>query len=189
MVRELKYTEKKLLKKHNFYDYKSDGGHRENRVSQQYHLNKEKEEYRKYNTLCGSLRKLANRLAKMDPEDPLRRKLESDMMDKLYRMGILKKSREQGAALSEVEHLGVANFARRRLPNVMVAKSFIGTVTDAIRAIQTGDVRVGTEIITDPAFLVTRNMEDYINWVDTSKYRLASKQYRGQQDDYDTLQA
>jgi hypothetical protein len=26
-------------------------------------------------------------------------------------------------------------------------------------------------MITDPAYLVTRNMEDYVTWVDTSKMR------------------
>ncbi|GAA6080275.1 U3 small nucleolar ribonucleoprotein protein IMP3 [Tachysurus ichikawai] len=33
------------------------------------------------------------------------------------------------------------------------------------------DIRVGPEIVTDPAFLVTRNMEDFVTWVDSSKIK------------------
>ena len=32
-------------------------------------------------------------------------------------------------------------------------------------------MRVGPETITDPAFMVTRSMEDFVTWVDTSKIR------------------
>jgi ribosomal protein S4 len=31
------------------------------------------------------------------------------------------------------------------------------------------DVRVGPETIVDPTFIVTRSMEDFVTWVDTSK--------------------
>ena len=34
-----------------------------------------------------------------------------------------------------------------------------------------GHVRIGPETVTDPAFLVTRNMEDFVTWVDTSKIK------------------
>lgn len=34
-----------------------------------------------------------------------------------------------------------------------------------------GHVRVGTETVTNPAFHVTRNMEDFVTWVDTSKIK------------------
>jgi len=33
------------------------------------------------------------------------------------------------------------------------------------------DVRVGPEVVTDPAYLVTRNFEDFVTWVDTSKIK------------------
>ena len=34
-----------------------------------------------------------------------------------------------------------------------------------------GHVRLGPETVTDPAFLVTRSMEDFVTWVDTSKIK------------------
>ena len=39
---------------------------------------------------------------------------------------------------------------------------------EAVTYIEQGHVRVGPEFVTDPAFLLTRNMEDFITWVDSS---------------------
>jgi ribosomal protein S4 len=39
------------------------------------------------------------------------------------------------------------------------------------------DVRVGPDTITDPAFLVTRSMEDFVTWVDTSKIKRKIMKY------------
>jgi len=49
------------------------------------------------------------------------------------------------------------------------------------------DVRVGPEPVTDPAFLVTRPMEDFVTWVDTSKIRRKILKYNDKLDDYDLL--
>ena len=49
------------------------------------------------------------------------------------------------------------------------------------------DIRVGPETITDPAYLVTCNMEDFVTWVDTSKIRRKVLQYNDRLDDYDLL--
>ena len=42
-------------------------------------------------------------------------------------------------------------------------------------------------MVTDPAYLVTRNMEDYVTWVDSSKIKRKIMRYRDQLDDYDLL--
>ncbi len=49
------------------------------------------------------------------------------------------------------------------------------------------DVRVGTDVVTDPAFLVTRPMEDFVTWVDTSKIKRKVLKYNDRLDDYDLL--
>jgi len=87
-------------------------------------------DYRKYNSMCGSLRQLAHKLSQLDPEsDPIRRKLESELLDKLWRMGILKQSREQGAGLSRVEReVTVSAFCRRRLAVLMVRTRMVQTI-------------------------------------------------------------
>lgn len=50
-----------------------------------------------------------------------------------------------------------------------------------------GHVRVGPHTVTDPAFHVTRNMEDFVTWVDTSKIKRRVMAYNDKLDDYDLL--
>lgn len=72
--------------------------------------------YVKYNKVCGSIRQLAHRLALLDPLDPVRRKHEELLLDKLYAMGIL----PQKTKMSDVENkVTVAAFCRRRLATVL----------------------------------------------------------------------
>lgn len=119
----------RLLRKVDFYTYKSDGGHREHAIQQRYYLQSSLD-YKKYNQLCGMLRRLAHRLSQLDPDsDPVRKKLESEVLDKLWRMGILKQSREQGAGLSRVEReVTVSAFCRRRLAVLMARSGMVETV-------------------------------------------------------------
>jgi U3 small nucleolar ribonucleoprotein protein IMP3 len=146
-------------------------------------------DYRKYNALCGSLRSLAHKLSQLDPDsDPVRRKMESEMLDKLWRMGILKQSREQGAGLSRVEReVTVSAFCRRRLAVLMVRTGMVETIKAAATFIEQGHVRVGTEVVNDPAFLVSRNMEDFVTWVDSSKIKRNIMRYQQKLDDFDLL--
>ena len=92
-------------------------------------------------------------------------------------MGLI--NAEPGAsALSSVEgKVGVAGVCRRRLGVVMCRVGMVGSVRDAVRWVEQGHVRVGTEVVTDPAFLVTRAMEDFVTWVDTSKVRRTVMEY------------
>lgn len=146
-------------------------------------------DYRKYNALCGSLRSLAHKLSQLDPDsDPVRKKMESEMLDKLWRMGILKQSREQGAGLSKVEReVTVSAFCRRRLAVLMVRTGMVETIKAAATFIEQGHVRVGTEVVNDPAFLVSRNMEDFLTWVDSSKIKRNIMRYQQKLDDFDLL--
>lgn len=78
----------------------------------------------------GSLRQLAHKLAALDPDaDPIRQKTESEVLDKLWRMGILKQSREQGAGLSRIEkEVTVSAFCRRRLAVVMARSGMVENI-------------------------------------------------------------
>ncbi len=51
--------------------------------------------------------------------------------------------------------------------------------------VEQGHVRVGPDVVKDPAFLVTRNMEDFVTWVDTSAIRKKVQEYKDLRDDYD----
>jgi hypothetical protein len=47
----------------------------------------------------------------------------------------------------------------------------------------------GPNVVTEPAFHVTRNMEDFVTWVDSSKIRRKVMKYNDALDDFDLLQA
>ncbi|KAF4586084.1 U3 small nucleolar ribonucleoprotein IMP3 [Ophiocordyceps camponoti-floridani] len=183
MVRKLKYHEQKLLRKTDFITYKQDKDHRDKAVARRYMIQKP-EDYHRYNRICGSLRQLAHRLTLLPPDNKTRQKLETQLLDKLYDMGIL----STRTKLSSVEKgATVSAFARRRLPVVMTRLRMAPTVQAATRLIEQGQVRVGTEPVTDPAYLVTRGREDFVTWVVGSGVKRNIMKYRDQLDDFELL--
>ncbi|KAJ2958945.1 hypothetical protein NQZ79_g5489 [Umbelopsis isabellina] len=165
-MRQLKHHEKKLLKKVDFLQWKKDDDVREIKIIRRYHIQK-REDYHKYNKLAGNIKQLANRISLLDPRDPYRAQKEKALLDKLYSMGIITST----AKFSDCNKVSVSAFCRRRLPIVMCRLKMSETVKEAVTFVEQGHVRVGPETITDPAFMVTRNMEDFVTWVDTSKIK------------------
>jgi len=156
---------------------------REVKVMRRYHL-QDRADYGRYNRLVGQTRHLALRLAALPAQDPYRSKHESALLSKLYDMGLL----DTGAKVSDImEKLNVSAFCRRRLPVVMVRLKMSETVSQAVKWVEQGNVRVGPDTITDPGFLVTRNMEDFVTWVDTSGIKRLAAKYNDELDDFDLL--
>ncbi|KAK6520624.1 Small subunit (SSU) processome component [Arthrobotrys conoides] len=183
MVRKLKHHEQRLLRKVDFLTWNSDSNHREHDIMRRYHI-QDSATYHKYNKLCGSVRQLAHKLAQLPPEDEFRRKHEDMLLEKLFIMGVLNSK----SKMSDVENkVSVAAFCRRRLPIVMTRLRMAENVPAAVKFIEQGHVRVGPEVITDPAFLVTRNLEDFVTWVDSSKIKRSIMKYRDKVDDFDLL--
>ncbi|CAI4473103.1 BDN_1c_G0025150.mRNA.1.CDS.1 [Saccharomyces cerevisiae] len=181
MVRKLKHHEQKLLKKVDFLEWKQDQGHRDTQVMRTYHI-QNREDYHKYNRICGDIRRLANKLSLLPSTDPFRRKHEQLLLDKLYAMGVLTTK----SKISDLENkVTVSAICRRRLPVIMHRLKMAETIQDAVKFIEQGHVRVGPNLINDPAYLVTRNMEDYVTWVDNSKIKKTLLRYRNQIDDFD----
>lgn len=69
-----------------------------------------------------------------------------------YDMGLIPKT----SSLEHVDHITASSFCRRRLPVIMVAQKMAETVENATQFIEHGHVRVGTELVKDPAFFVNR---------------------------------
>jgi len=61
------------------------------------------------------------------------------------------------------------------------------TIREATRLIEQGHVRVGPNVAVDPAYLVTRTMEDFVTWVDSSKIKKKIMKYNDKLDDFDLL--
>lgn len=83
--------------------------------------------------------------------------------------------------------LSVCFYGSRRLATILVRLKFAEHLKEAVTYIEQGHVRVGPQTVTDPAFLVTRNMEDFVTWVDTSKIKRKVLEYNEQLDDYDAM--
>ncbi|KAG7004420.1 hypothetical protein G7Y79_00025g057060 [Physcia stellaris] len=183
MVRKLKHHEQKLLRKVDFTTYKSDASHRTASILRRYAITRPSD-YTAYNRLAGSLRQLAHLLSLLPPTDPIRSKHTSLLLEKLYDLGLL----SQTSKLSEVERkLSVSRFCRRRLSVVMTRLRMAETVQAASKFVEQGHVRVGTEVVTDGAFLVSRAMEDFVTWVEGSKVKRGILRYREKLDDFDLL--
>merc|ERR1712170_245407 len=174
-MRQLKFHEKKLLKKVNFLSWKSEHNAREVEVMRRYHI-QDRDDYKKYNKLCGQVTKLS-------AADPVRIELTDKLLDKLYNMGVLSTKK----SLAQAEQLSTASFCRRRLAVVLVRLKMAETMREAVTFIEQGHIRVGPDTVTEPAFLVTRNLEDFVTWVDTSKIKRKIMKYNDKLDDYDLL--
>lgn len=182
MVRKLKYHEKKLLKKTDFINWKYDKSAKESEVIGRFYIQK-REEYVKYVHLCGEVTSLVSKLKAMQPNDPVRQKVTEDLLEKLYSIGLISSKK----SLALCDHLGVSSFCRRRLPVIMVRNKMAPNLKAAVTFVEQGHVRVGPQVVNDPATLITRNMEDYVTWVDSSKIKRKILKYRDQVDDYDLM--
>jgi U3 small nucleolar ribonucleoprotein protein IMP3 len=181
-MRELKFHEKKLLKKVDFFSWKSENLTRETGIIKKYLL-QDREDYVKYSRIVGSVTSLCFKLRALPPTDELRHQLSVQVLQKLHNMGVINST----ASLSAIEKLAVSAFCRRRLPVVMVRLKMSENLKEATTFIEQGHIRVGPNVITDPAFLVTRTFEDYVTWVDSSKIKKTIMKYNDKLDDYDLL--
>ncbi|KAJ3395980.1 Small subunit (SSU) processome component [Lobulomyces angularis] len=147
-----------------------------------YHLQK-RDEYMKYNRIVGQITKLTNKISLLDPKDSFRDETSEMLLEKLFNLGII----SQKNTLSQCSKITVSSFCRRRLPVIMVRLKMAETVKEAVTLVEQGHLRVGPHVITDPAYLVSRNYEDFVTWVDTSKIKRKIMKYNDKLDDYDLL--
>jgi U3 small nucleolar ribonucleoprotein protein IMP3 len=110
-------------------------------------------------------------------------RLTDALLARLFAMGVI----DTASSLAKAAALPATAFARRRLPVVLVRLRMAETLRAAVTLVEKGEVRVGPETVTDPAFLVTRALEDFVTWVDTSRTRRATDRYNDKLDDYDLL--
>lgn len=135
----------------------------------------------KYSSMVGHITKLAARLKLLDPDDVFRKNMTEQLLRRLYAMGAI----DTKSSLLKAEKVTVSAFCRRRLPVVMARLKMSETLREAITFIEQGQVRVGPNIVTDPAFLVTRAMEDFVTWANDSKMKRTIANYHDRVDDFD----
>jgi U3 small nucleolar ribonucleoprotein protein IMP3 len=174
MVRKLKFHEQKLLKKVDFISWEVDNNLREVKILKKYHIQK-RDDYSKYNKLARNIKELARKIKEVDAKHPFRTEKSAQLLEKLYVMGLIPTRWD----LSLVEKVTASSFCRRRLAVVMVRNKMAESIKGATKLIEQGHVRVGPELVKDPALLVTRTLEDFVTWVDNSKIRQHVLEYNG----------
>ena len=181
-MRQLKHHEQKLLRKVSLYQWKGDDNIRVAKILRRYHI-QNREDYTSYTRICGQVTKLTNKLKALPTDDSFRIAMTDQLLDKLYNIGILSTTK----SLKKAEDITASSICRRRLPIVMVRMKMAQTPKMAITFIEQGQVRVGPNVVTDAAFLVTRNMEDFVTWVDGSKVQRTVQKYNDKLDDFDMM--
>lgn len=121
-------------------------------------------------------------MKELDPADPFRVETTERLLDKLHGIGVIHEKK-----LESCDRLAASAFCRRRLPVVLVRLRYAETLKEAVTLVEQGHIRIGPETVTDPAYLVTRQFEDLITWVDTSKIKRHVMRYNDKLDDYDLM--
>ena len=181
-MRQLKHHEKKLLRKVDLYSWKNEDNIREAKILRRYHI-QNREDYTSYRRIVGMVTKLSAKLKTLKPEDPFRIAMTDQLLTKLKDLGII----DTDKSLEKADKLTASALCRRRLPVIMVRLRMAQTLKSAITLIEQGHVRVGPNVVTDPAFLVTRSLEDYVCWLDNSKIKRTVQKYNDKLDDFDLL--
>lgn len=127
------------------------------------------------------IREIVNKIKELDVKDPFRIEATSTLLEKLFNMGLIPTKE----SLEMANNVNASRFCRRRLPLIMVRNKMAQTLQAAVKFVEQGHVRVGPERVTDPAFLVTRKLEDYVTWTDTSAIRKQIQEYNGLRDDFE----
>ena len=109
----------------------------------------------RYNKIAGLVTSLVVKLKALPPDNAFRIRSTEALLTKLYNMGLV----PVASSLAAAERIAASAFCRRRLPVVMVRLKFAETLREAVAFVEQGHIRVGPEVVTDPAYLVSRTFE------------------------------
>ncbi|KAG2374873.1 hypothetical protein C9374_010247 [Naegleria lovaniensis] len=188
-VRELKHHEQKLLKKVDFLNWKSDGVTPEYKeyilkTIQKYQLRDQKEFFN-YQRIATQINNTINNIKQLD--DKLYRDFKVNQLvmlgKKLFDMGIL----DSEAEIETLNKITVGRLCRRRISYLLKVLHFAESVRLANMYIQHGHIRIGPEVVRDEAFLVSRNLEDFITWTNKSKIKTTIQKFNETYDDFDAM--
>lgn len=171
-MRNLKFHEQKLLKKVNFLEWKKTNTTREQMVTSKYLL-KDRDEYKKYNLVVGMIRKLSETLSRLNDNDPTKIAVARKLINLLYDAGLIKEKK-----LVDCTKITVSSFCERRLPMIMKKLKMVQAFSHADEFVQHGHVRVGTKLINDPSVIISKSMEEYVTWVDSSKIKKKIEEFQ-----------
>jgi small subunit ribosomal protein S4 len=127
----------------------------------QYGLRNKRELWR-HRTELSKFRGIARSLLGMSAEQ--RRKLETQLLGKLHRLGIL----PEKAALDDVLDLSIQDILERRLQTIVFEKGLAQSVYQARQLITHRHIVIGKQMVYSPGYLVLRDEEATIAYAPTS---------------------
>lgn len=115
-------------------------------------------------TTVSHFRRIARSLLSQPPE--VRKKRERELLDKLYRLGLL----DEGAELDHVLDLRVEHLLERRLQTLVYRKGLAVSPYQARQLIVHGHIAIGGRKVYSPGYIVKRDEEDLITYTPTSPF-------------------
>ncbi|KAJ6250903.1 u3 small nucleolar ribonucleoprotein imp3 [Anaeramoeba flamelloides] len=179
-MRKLKFHEKKLLRRVNFYEWKKEKKSREGAALRKYYI-QDAEDYKQYNKTVGMIKKIANKLKKLDPDDPFRIEYTDLILNKLYDLGLTKSKKN----LETCDRISATSFCRRRLPVIAKKLHFAENMKQAVMFTEQGHFSLGPNVVEDPKLIIPISMEKYITWTSGSVLKRKIANYHDNVDDFD----
>ena len=180
-MRELKFHEKKLLKKTDFYDWKNISSLKKSEIVRKYRL-KSRTQYSQYEKIVGLVTRMGSLLQKLPETSEFRKMVLTQLLNKLFETGIL--TSKEGTEKT-LQNVSVSKFVRRRLLVILKSLKFVETLKEAQTYIEQGHIMIGNDVICDADFLVSRMMEDHISWNDKSKIKRKVQRFNNKEDDFE----
>ena len=106
-MRKLKFHEKKLLKKQDFYDWKNIDSIKKSEIATKYRLSS-RDKYLKYQKIVGFVTKMTNLLKKLPEDDNFRIDMTECLLKKLYDTGLINSNK----SINKAEQITVSAFLR-----------------------------------------------------------------------------
>lgn len=127
----------------------------------QYGLRNKRELWR-HKTMLSKFRSIARSLLSMPIEK--RAKLESELLGKLKRLGII----SENAVLDDVLDMTVEDILERRLQTIVLRKGLAKTPYQARQLITHGHIAINGRKVLSPSYLVTKEEEKSVTYAPTS---------------------
>lgn len=143
------------------FPWRQDALETELRLLGEYGLRNKKELWR-HRTKVSRFRSTARSLLSMST--PQRAKLESQILGRLKRLGIL----PEGGILDNILDLSMEEILERRLQTLVLRKGLAKTIFQARQLITHGHIAIGDRKVFSPSYLVAKEEEDDMGYASTS---------------------
>lgn len=132
-----------------------------------------KKEFWRCRTMISKFRGIARSLLGMSAEE--RKKREGQLLNRLYRLGVLPKDAE----LDDVLDLAIEDILERRFQSLVFRRGLAKSMYQARQFIVHGHVAIGEKRVSSPGYLVLRDEEANIGYAPTSSLSNPDHPMRG----------